>query len=136
MTNVSRRTIFMNGSPEWAYPQPLRLLPASPVDDPIPDQLEHFGRHRLFDLAVFRGRTGLAMLEQVVEAGKFLDRKVGVAAFLERLLDRRQILLWIDLQVLFAVDCQDRAAYLEQRRHGVVCQEKAKPRREDRFDLR
>src|SRR5690348_12210532 len=78
------RVSFLFSCVSWLFPQ-LRLLARGPLENPIADQLQNFGRHRLFDLAVFRGRACLAMLKQVIQARKLLDRIVGIASIFERL---------------------------------------------------
>src|SRR5262249_36310533 len=80
---------------------------------------------RFFDPHVFGRRAGGGGLEQVVQSRQLLHFRAWIAR--QRRADRRQVLGRRHLQVLLAVQRQDRAAYGLQRRNGIVGQEEAEP---------
>ena len=76
-------------------------------DEPIADRLQSFGRDRRFDGAVLARRTGLAGLEEMIEARQLDCLDVQVAAGPEGFGDLREVFLRGDLQVFFAVQRQN-----------------------------
>src|SRR5215467_8342041 len=71
--------------------------------DPFADGLLHLGGHRFLDGSVKRRRSGLRLLEQVIDAVDFHHRKVLVAAFFVSLAQQRHALVGVHLQIAVAV---------------------------------
>src|SRR5215470_20330557 len=99
----------------------------SASEDPVGDGGEGFGGKGFLDAAVFGGRAGRGVLEEVVQAGQLFSLKILVAAFLKGLLDLREIFFGGDLKFLVAVEGEDRTLRFFQRRNGIVIQKKSEP---------
>ena len=62
------------------------------IQNPACNLVEHDRRHRLFDPGVLGGGASFRRLEQVIQAGKFIDFEVFVASLFEGFANHGEIL--------------------------------------------
>lgn len=96
--------------------------------EPVGDGLEGFGGEGFFDGGVFGGRTGVGMLEEVVEFSDLANIDVFVAGVGEGFLNERHIDLGRNLKIFLAVEDEDGASGFLEIGKRVVVEEETEPR--------
>ena len=97
------------------------------LQHPIGDGVESLRGHGFENAAVFGRRAGWGVLEEMVQAGQFSGLEIMVTGVLEGFLDFGEILLGRDLQVLFAIEGEERTKRLLQGGDGIVVDKESKP---------
>src|SRR5262249_40885089 len=75
------------------------------------------------------GRARESVLEKMIQTSEFVRLKILVAAFPKSFLNLREILFRSNLQILVAVEGQNRTLRFLQYGNKIVIQEKTKPER-------